>query len=58
MNYYVTYTTDLLRLDKAVGVPSGKKRIAEDGEVEAELICLDRKSNRERIWIRKENLIP
>ena len=56
MNYYVTYTTDLLHLDERHGVPTGKVRTGADGVPEAELICITPGANCEKEWIRKEQI--
>lgn len=60
MKGYVTYKIkdeSLFQVDTAVGTPSGKTRIADDGEVEAELLCLNRKVNQATVWVRKEDLV-
>lgn len=60
MTHYVTYKVkdeSLFHTSTAVGVPSGRTRIAPDGAVEAELICLTRAVNQSTTWIRRKDLI-
>lgn len=59
MNYYVKIKSpeQLLPVAPQVCVPSGKKRVAPDGVIEAQFIPLDKGYYCDLFWARREQLV-
>jgi hypothetical protein len=47
---------NLLRLAGIIGIPSGKRRIAENGEIEAEFMVISPGCNQGKIWATQDQL--
>lgn len=56
IGYVTIQKQSLLDTFTVIGVPSGKTRQREDGEVEAEFICIRRSDNCETIWATRSEI--
>lgn len=56
---YVTLNIpkSLFQMVRVIGVPTGKKRVREDGKVEAQFVCLTPGSNEALVWATREQIV-
>lgn len=56
---YVTLNIpkSLFQMVRVVSVPTGKKRIASDGTIEAQFVCLTKGSDEPLVWAKREQIV-